>query len=85
MKDLEKALNEMKKALEKKSDELQEKRLEYKEGCSYECWLCGVVQGISYAIHYPYGGIAMRSDIEMKSKLEDKKTKEEKASADNCT
>lgn len=61
------------KGLEDKKWELGEERLKYEEGCPYEIYLCGVIQGIHYALTYPHGIIAMRVEIEGKSKEEDKK------------
>ena len=66
------SLEELEAALRKKTDEFNEERRRYKNGSPYEVYLCGVIQGIHYALHYPAAGIAYRPNIEGKSREQDK-------------
>lgn len=71
-KGLKQEISDLIEGLEKKKKELADERLQYKEGCPYEIYLGGAIQGLHYALNYPFGIMTMRS-LESDSREKDRK------------
>ena len=57
--------------IQQEKEKLEDERLKYRHGSAYEIFLGGIIQGLHYVL-YPNAAITMRSDIEGKSKEDDK-------------
>jgi len=72
LEDLKKAIDAWEEGLKRKMEELSLERTYYEQGSPYEEFLSGVIQGIHYALSYPYGVISLGS-YEEESRKKDRR------------